>query len=292
MPSGRTSVAPAGVIPYAFGKPGAPTDCVVDAGHGELPGLRSGQEHEPAAEQVEGGASVAQGHVRRARARAPVRRRRVLAHRAVLAGLLEHGRGVHERADLDGEVVDRRLDVVGAALRDDPRRVARVGLLDRHPAQGAALGVVGVQERGPGLALHDRRELPREVVGVLDPGVAAEAAVGGHDVRGVARQEHAAVGEARRHVGLRLPVGDVEDLHGQVGRADRGDEQLPRALLGQPVADVHRLLRRDVRADGVDDEEALAARPVEPEEPAQRRVVDVDDALVAVLSSGAQSARK
>ena len=40
---------------------------------------------------------------------------------------------------------------------------------------------------------------------------------------------------------------------------------------------------RDVRSDRVDDEEAPPAGAVEAEEPAQHRVVDVDDALVAVL---------
>ena len=55
-----------------------------------------------------------------------------------------------------------------------------------------------------------------------------------------------------------------------------------RALLGQPRLDVDRRVLRHVLADRVDDEEAGAAAAVEPEEPAQLGVVDVDDALVAV----------
>ena len=55
-----------------------------------------------------------------------------------------------------------------------------------------------------------------------------------------------------------------------------------RALLGQSRLDVDRRVLRHVLTHRVDDEEAVAAAAVDPEEPAQLRVVHVDDALVAV----------
>ncbi len=55
-----------------------------------------------------------------------------------------------------------------------------------------------------------------------------------------------------------------------------------RALVGQPRLDVDRRVLRHVVAHRVDDEEAGATAAVEAEEPAQLRVVHVDDALVAV----------
>jgi hypothetical protein len=49
-------------------------------------------------------------------------------------------------------------------------------------------------------------ELPGQVVRVMDPGVAAVAAVGRHRVRGVADEEHVPAPEAVRHLGGGLPA--------------------------------------------------------------------------------------
>ena len=64
-------------------------------------------------------------------------------------------------------------------------------LADRPP-----LGVVAVQQPGRGVTRQRQRQLPRQVVGVLDAGVHALRAGRGVDVRGIARDEHpaAAVG--------------------------------------------------------------------------------------------------
>ena len=88
--------------------------------------------------------------------------------------------------DLEAEVVDDRLDVLGAQVRRGAQDVARVRLLDRQSADRPALGVVGVHKRRPGLAAQHVGDLPRQVERVLHPGVPTEAAVGRHCVRGVA----------------------------------------------------------------------------------------------------------
>ena len=75
---------------------------------------------------------------------------------AVVGFLGRDRRRSHHEPDLEVDVRNRRLDVVGAALGYDARGVARVGLLHVLHAEREALGLVGVEQRGPGLALDDR----------------------------------------------------------------------------------------------------------------------------------------
>ena len=78
-------------------------------------------------------------------------------------------------------------------------REAAIGGLDQPSRERDALGLVGVEDRGAGLALEHGRELPREIHGVTDAGVHPLAAHRTVDVGGVAEQEGSAVAEARRH---------------------------------------------------------------------------------------------
>jgi hypothetical protein len=64
-----------------------------------------------------------------------------------------------------------RLHPVGAALGYDACGVARVGLLDGELAERQALGLVGVEQGRPRLALDDGGQLPGEVVRVLNTAV-------------------------------------------------------------------------------------------------------------------------
>ncbi|MCY1222980.1 hypothetical protein D9M72_350890 [compost metagenome] len=79
---------------------------------------------------------------------------------------------------------------------------------------GAALGGVGVEQRIAGLALDHHRQLPAQVAGVADAAVVALALPHRHDVRGIARQQHAAGAEVARQacvVGVDA-LADVVDL--------------------------------------------------------------------------------
>ena len=123
-----------------------------------------------------------------------------------------------------------RLEILGAEIGRGARDVARVGLLDRELADRLALGLVGVEQLRAGDALEHQRELPGEIVRVVDAGIAAEAAVRRHQMRGVAGQEDAAVLEMARHVGGRAPARDAVDLDRQVGNAGAGAHELDQPL--------------------------------------------------------------
>ena len=97
-------------------------------------------------------------------------------------------------------------------------------------------------------------------------------------------------------VGDRPPGRDVLDHDRDLGDADRRAQQLERPLLVDRLGDVRpwrvRICRDDLGsrrvADQVDHEEAAVAGPVQAEEPAQDRVRDVVDALVAPLEQRGQ----
>ena len=76
------------------------------------------------------------------------------------------------------------------------KSVERVEFMMFSSAGEAALVAVGVEQRGGRLAVHHQRELPHQVVGVLDAGVGAARAEGRDLVRRVADEEHATVIEA------------------------------------------------------------------------------------------------
>src|SRR5207247_920122 len=179
--------------------------------------------------------------------------RRLQVQDAIVVVLADDRRGAHDESDLQLDVGDRRLDVLRAPLGYHARGVAGVRLLNDQLAEWQALVLVAVEQRRPGLALDDRGQLPREVVRVLDAGVAAEAAVWRYDMRGITRQEHAALAQPLGPVRLGLPVGDVHDLHRHVG-ADRRTQELKDSLLGQTGLHIDRRLLRHVLTDGVDDQ--------------------------------------
>ena len=50
---------------------------------------------------------------------------------------------------------------------------------------------VGIEQVGRGAALHDERELPREVARIVEPGVEAAHPEDRHEVRSIAGEQHA-----------------------------------------------------------------------------------------------------
>ena len=173
------------------------------------------QQHEPAPEQIERGASVGQPRVRRTRARPRgldiARGRKRRRRRAVGA---DDGRAVVAVTEVEAErepLVPHRLGEPAPVLR--ARGVAgRPGLEDLGGRQALAggehapeirarfgdvahghrpaLDFVGTQQRAAGPAAQGRLELPAEIDGILDAGVHAEAAGRRHQVRGIAGNEH------------------------------------------------------------------------------------------------------
>ena len=121
-----------------------------------------------------------------------------------------------EIAELDVEIRHQRLEVGRAQIGGGAGDVAGVGLLDRELADRPPLRVVARQQLRAGDPLEHERELPGQVVCVLDAGIAAEAAVRRHQVGGVAGEEDATVLKAARHVGGRPPPREPGDLHRQV----------------------------------------------------------------------------
>ena len=149
----------------------------------------------------------------------------------VLAVLGRDRRRAVEIAELDVEIGCRRLKVLGTEIGRRARDIARVGLLDGELGDRLALDLVGLQQLRASHALEHQRQLPREIVGIVNARVAAEAAIGGHQVSGVAGQEDAPVAKPARHVGGGTPARDAIDLHGQVGNAGAGANQLDQPLL-------------------------------------------------------------
>ena len=173
-----------------------------------------------------------------------------------------HAAGVDQRARKGvarGQGHDRAAQpVLGRRAR---RQEARGAARDLEVLRGgrAALGVVAVEQRIAGLALHDQRQLPAQVGRVLDAAVAAARAEGAHDVGRVADEEHAAVAEALEQV-VAVAVGadpDELELHvrpellaqpraGHLGPADVGRV----AVLGHLVVDAPDAVGHQVLPDG------------------------------------------
>ena len=104
---------------------------------------------------------------------------------------------------------DCRLRVRPAA--PVPHAEVRIGLSD-----GAALFPVGLKQPRRSPALQDRRELPSEVVDVLDARVGAEAAGGREAVSGIAAEENAPNPKAFGHLRRARPERDIDELDRQV----------------------------------------------------------------------------
>ncbi len=96
------------------------------------------------------------------------------------------------------------------------QRPLRVALQRRAP-----LGLVGVEQRGSACPCSDGRELPGQVVHVLDGARQPQPAGRRMAVRRVAGEEHATLGVAVGHDRLDRPAGDLVDLHREVGDAER-----------------------------------------------------------------------
>src|SRR5262249_38607662 len=91
-----------------------------------------------------------------------------------------------------------------------------------------AFGLIRVEERLPCTTKHGR-ELPPEVVNVLDPAVHTNAAGGTAQMGGVARQENPLHAQARRHPTVDLEGARPEELEGRIAGQHpdtRGDAQL------------------------------------------------------------------
>src|SRR5262249_32266352 len=85
--------------------------------------------------------------------------------------------------------------------------------------QGAALGLISIQERSGGAAVQHRRELPRKVDGIADSRVHALATRGTVDVCRIAKEEGATLAKTVGYTVMnavgRKPV-ELADLHLQV----------------------------------------------------------------------------
>ncbi len=181
-------------------------------------------------------------------------------------------------AELDLEIGHQRLEVGRAEVGRGARHVPGVGLLDGETPDGPSLLAVGGQQSGARVALHCPRELPGEVVRVVDAGVPSEASVRRHHVRRVAHEEDAAIRVARRDVRARAPTRHSVDPHLEIRHPRRGSHEPDEVILtrvSRGVADIR--ARRGI-AERVHDEKASLAVPVDTEEAAERLVADVDHA--------------
>ena len=123
-------------------------------------------------------------------------------------------------------------DILNRALR--VRRACRV-VLGHRPA----LGLVGVEQRGPGPTPQYPGELPAEVMAVVDGGVHSVTAPRRHPVRGVSDEERAVLPEALRELGGEGERADALDAGLQGRVADGEPDAAPKLLLrgaGQMLA--------------------------------------------------------
>jgi hypothetical protein len=133
--------------------------------------------------------------------------------------------------EFDVEIVRQRFVVGGAQISGGARHVSRVSLLDGKLRHRFALGLVAVEQPWAGHAFEHHRQLPGEVVGIMDTRVTAEPAVGRHEVCSVADDEDAPALELARHVGGCAPAGHAIDLDVEVGHAGAGAHQFDQPLL-------------------------------------------------------------
>ena len=163
----------------------------------------------------------------------------------------------------------------------ETEHVAGVRLLGREGADRPPLGVVRVEQLGPCPPVENVRELPREVVPVLNTAVAAEPTGRRHLVHRVPGEEDAALLEPLGIRGRRRPALHVLDLDRDVRVAERLADVLDARRPAHVLADPDRACSVGVRRR-VHDEEAGLQIDREAEEPLQARSEDVDHAQVAV----------
>ena len=243
--------------------------------------LRSGQQDEGSAEEIERrhpAPVVLDPQVGCPGTRSAARLAGIVVALSVVGTTVDDRRRPVDVAELDLEVGDDRLVVGCAEIRRSSRDVAGVGLFDGQRADRTALGVIGRQQLRVGDTLDDERQFPGEVVGVGDPRVPAETAVGRHQVGGIAGQEHPAVVVPLGDVGRRSPAADTVDPHVEVGDAGAHPDQLDEPCLARVPRRVGDVGIGVGIAHRVHGEESRLAILGEPEEPAEHRIVDVDDA--------------
>jgi hypothetical protein len=201
-----------------------------------LPGGPTGssQQDEIAAEQVVDRQALAAAldlDMRRARARRSGRLMRILEEIAARVLLRQDGRGGVSVAE-DDEFV--RHDGFGWRQAHveilEPGREPREGLRQRARRDRAPFRVIRVEQPRIRGTRHDRRELPREVVRVVDAGVAPKSAGGRHDVRGVTDQEHPALAEPISDLTGDLPAPGVHEIDLHIGLACSPADELAAAL--------------------------------------------------------------
>jgi len=103
-------------------------------------------------------------------------------------------------------------------------------LRDGAVGDGAPLRVIALEQTAAGDAADDGIELPRDVVGVLNAGVAAEPSGWWHDMRAVADEEHPAAAEAVGNQCRRRPRPCVDDGDLQVRPSGAAADQIAAAI--------------------------------------------------------------
>src|SRR6267142_1287857 len=176
------------------------------------------------------------------------------------------------------QIVFASLNPTGPQIRSRSCDVARICLLHREQSHWPALRFICGEYFGPGLPLQDHRQLPGEIMRVLNARVAPETAIWRHDVRRIAGNKDTSVLKTIRHVGLCFPRHDVLDRDGNFVRAQGDANELPATFLGKAGGYVrYRVFRIAQRVDG---EKTRIERLLKAEETAQRWIRDVDDAEI------------
>jgi len=192
------------------------------------------------------------------------------------------GRGQRAAAVADVQLLRLLAAPVGVLVAVDVL-LHQPGRDPQHPRRHRpALGLVAVEEPGPGVSSQHVGELPGQVVSVGDPGVRAVAAGRRNDVRGVTREQHPplhkAFGDLLRHV----PGEAGADRHRHIGRADGRAHQLGAAGIGE-VVQALAVLRAVA-----DDQGAARQRVVVHQDPHDLGVLHMDDAVAPVAEDRAQ----
>jgi hypothetical protein len=99
----------------------------------------------------------------------------------------------------------------------EPRLQPRERLLDRADHDGMPFGLVRIEQRRDGAAARHVRQLPRQVVSVLDARVPTECTCRRHQVRGVANEKRAPFAEPVGHTGGDRPRAGVGEIGAHVG---------------------------------------------------------------------------
>ena len=202
------------------------------------------------------------------------------------------GRRAVEVAELDVEVVGRRLDVLGAEIGRRAGDVARVRLLDGELADRPALDLVGLEQLRSGLPCSTSASFQARLWASWIPVLPPNPPFGGIRCAASPARKIAAVLVPPCHVGGRAPAGDAVDLarRGPGSPTPARTSSISRCSLMSVAAFEPRPDPLGV-ADRVHDQEAGLAILVQAEEPAEHRIVDVDHAERLAQQLGARDRR-